>query len=189
VHDGREVLDMYVRAVGPTTYSETLLLIPDVFSSSFSFRNFMEEIPHEYRVVTFDFPGTGLSRPATSPKPASSVYLVELIASVTEAVQLRPTHIVAHASSARVALDYALKYPKRVRSISFVAAQASGQAVFRPSSVLKSSFGKSILSSPLGGLALQAYLKYNGASLLNLADAQAYAFFFAQSHGLAAFCC
>jgi pimeloyl-ACP methyl ester carboxylesterase len=183
VHDGREVLQIYARVVGSLTSSETLLLIPDLFSSSFTFRDFVDQLDDKYRIVTFDFPGTGLSHAPTSHKPASSVYLTELIASLTESLQMRPAHIVAHASSARVALDFAIKYPSRVRSITFVAANPSSQAAFRPSSALKSSFGKQVMSSLLGGVALQTYLQYHGASLLTFEDAQAYAFFFAHSNG------
>ncbi len=108
--------------------TETALLIPDFFSTSFSYHNAIASLAkRNIRVATFDFPGTGHSRAQIKSPRVDNEYFVEFIALVTESLQLRATHVILHSSVSRIGLDYAIKYAKRVRTVSFVAVTPDGR--------------------------------------------------------------
>ena len=186
VYDGHGTVDTFVRVEGspqaraasrthPATIthmqsSETVLLVPDPLSSSFMFRHVIPLlVAKDLRVVAFDFPGTGHSRHAP-PHSHTTAYRAEFIAHVTEALQLRATHVVGHGVGARAALDYAMSYPKRVRSLTVVGAGPDGRAAILPHTTLP------ILPWPLMDAVLGATFLLLGAPR-SIQDTVNYAFF------------
>lgn len=174
VHDGVATVDTFVRVEGSLQCSETVLLVPDPLTTSFMFRHVIPLlVARNLRVVCFDFPGTGHTHSA----PPSSVqhgdaYYVEFVARVAESLQLRATHVVGHGVGARVALDYAIAYPKRVRSVAVVGAAPNGRAALLPETapVQTSHLGMSVVIS--------AYLATRGITR-PFSDIDNYAFFLA----------
>ncbi len=126
VHDGKETIQTFARVEGSPEHTETALLIPDFLMTSYSYQNVIADLSVQHRVVTFDFPGSGHTAAQRKSPASSNDYLVEFIASLTETLQLRAVHVISHGASSRIALDFALKYPKRVRSLTFVAVEPSG---------------------------------------------------------------
>ena len=179
VHDGDEVIQTFIRSHGIVSASETVLVVPDSSATSFAFRTVVTSLADKgVRVVTFDFPGTGHTAATTRGQTKNAKYLVEFIASVVESLQLRPVHLILHGNAAQVGVDFAIKYPKRARSVTFVGSSPDGSA-FTLSPYWHTTAGASLLTSPIGPLALQAYFAVYGG--YGVDDCDAYAFFIAHA--------
>eukprot|EP01089_Gocevia_fonbrunei_P022905 TRINITY_DN9438_c0_g1_i1.p1 TRINITY_DN9438_c0_g1~~TRINITY_DN9438_c0_g1_i1.p1 ORF type:complete len:327 (-),score=52.94 TRINITY_DN9438_c0_g1_i1:60-1040(-) len=69
-------------------------------------------------VVTFDLPGLGLSDKPTEPS-YSWHYLADRIEDIVTALNLPPFHFVLHDISGPVGLEFAIKNPLQIRSLTF----------------------------------------------------------------------
>ncbi|MEL6700488.1 MAG: alpha/beta hydrolase, partial [Pseudomonadota bacterium] len=71
-----------------------------------------------YQVITPDFPGHGLS----GGEPLTSIEdMAKWLATFMDATGITSAHIAGHSQGGLVALEFAARYPKRVRSATFMA--------------------------------------------------------------------
>ncbi|MEM9068059.1 MAG: alpha/beta fold hydrolase [Myxococcota bacterium] len=108
-----------------------VLLVHGVPSSSFLFRKMITRLASSgLRVVAFDFLGTGLSD-----KPRSGSYdwhsQAELIGGVLDALDIREVHLVVHDIGGPIGVEWAVRNPDRVRSLT-VTNTLLNVAEFRP---------------------------------------------------------
>jgi len=120
VHDGKSSFKLFTRVEGRQK-AETVLLLEAPPLSSFSWKNIVPWLASKkLKVISVDLPGTGLSD-----KPASYDYHLLSQSSTLEALLLSlqivdGVHIVASGEAALIALQFAVSWPSRVKSICFV---------------------------------------------------------------------
>ena len=105
--------------IGDTTY----ILIHGFGASTFSWREVMPELAKTSRVIAFDRPGFGLTdRPIKwrDFNPYSSESQVELVISLMDKLGVDKAILVGHSAGGLVALNTALKYPKRITKLVLV---------------------------------------------------------------------
>jgi len=89
-------------------------------ATSFTYRKVLSALAEEnIRVISFDFPGTGLSERPTRDS-IDWHYLADRVGDVVETLQLSKVHLVVQDVAGPIALEYALKNPHRIGSVTFV---------------------------------------------------------------------
>ena len=84
--------------------------------------------PH-YRVITFDNRGVGeTDMPEAASYPTSQ--MADDAAAVLEHLDIRRAHVVGHSMGGTVAMELAIRHPKRVRSLSLCGTWAQGDGRF-----------------------------------------------------------
>ena len=130
--------------------TEAVLLVPDVHTSSFSFRHVFHMLRQQgFDVITFDFPGFGLS---TSPSAYqhNDQNAAAFILRIMNALNLRSVHLVAQGTSAQAALLFAQTNRPRLRSLSFSGVDKRGISVFSTPPFFDSSFGYTLATQVIG---------------------------------------
>lgn len=135
--------------------TETVLLVPDLSTSSYSFRSVIGKLETAgYTVVAFDPLGVGLSDGASSPVQLSDDGLAQAISLIYSRLQLRSAHLIVQGNAARAGLRFAEHNRPRVRSLMFVGVGQSGYSVHATPPFFGSTIGDRVLRVPLGDVAL-----------------------------------
>jgi pimeloyl-ACP methyl ester carboxylesterase len=113
----------------PWRESEVVLLVHGAGESSKAWYAWVPHLARHYRVIRMDLRGLG----ASSPPPEGYVWTLPSLASdilgFMDALGLDRVHLVAAKIGGTIALQFALQYPKRLRSLSVVTAPVrKGQA-------------------------------------------------------------
>ncbi|MCV6636431.1 alpha/beta hydrolase [Candidatus Albibeggiatoa sp. nov. NOAA] len=120
-------IDMHYEHCGAEQAKTTLLLIHGNFASWRWWQPLLQHLPARYRAYAPELRGCGdTSRPDTG-------YNIEQLASdiyeFTQALNLPAVHVVGHSLGGAVAMQFALNYPQKVRTLTLVApAPAEGMA-------------------------------------------------------------
>jgi pimeloyl-ACP methyl ester carboxylesterase len=127
----------FVVTTGRKTALETILLVHDVFDTSFAFRSVVKagDSINNFRFVAFDFPGFGLS-PASSIETSSASH-ASWLASLCSSLEIQGAHLVCQGSSLSTCRLLANNRPNLVRSIFSFGATDEGRSASDLSSSLK----------------------------------------------------
>ena len=106
-----------VVASGPASGAPVLML-HGWGASVYSYRHTIRALAEAgYRAIAFDLPGHGLSDKPTTAEPYREPELLALVDSVLKQLGISACHVVGQSMGGRLALDFALAYPARVRSV------------------------------------------------------------------------
>src|SRR3989440_2554605 len=95
----------------------TLLFVHAGPAWSFVFRGLIAELHQNFRCVTLDFPGSGLSLPARAGDRPTMAVTSRLLEQFIEALDLPPLTLVVHDVGGPVALAAAARHPDRVAAL------------------------------------------------------------------------
>lgn len=113
---------MHYRVHGPAT-APVLILVHGFGASLHTWEPWVERLQPDYRIVSVDLPGHGLTRaPARYSFSASSN--AELIDELAQHLNVRRLTIVGHSMGGAVAVRYALAHPEKLDALVLVAAAA-----------------------------------------------------------------
>lgn len=129
------LVDRYVEVEGHRVrYVETgsgppLLLVHGLGNSIQTWRKNLDVLGHKFRVIALDLPGHGLSDPPRSrfDLPASTRFLSQFM----DCVGIESAHIAGNSMGGIVALELALRQPRRVRSLTLVDSAGLGREIAR----------------------------------------------------------
>lgn len=104
-------------ASGPPS-GQPVLLLHGWGASVYSYRHTMRALGEAgYRAIAIDLPGHGASDKPTTAEPYREPALLALVDSVLDRLGIRACHVVGQSMGGRLALDFALAYAARVRSV------------------------------------------------------------------------
>lgn len=95
----------------------TLLFVHAGPAWSFVFRGLIAELRHDFRCVTLDFPGSGLSPQARPGERPTLAVASRLLDRFVESLDLGPMTLVVHDLGGPVALTAAARHPDRVAAV------------------------------------------------------------------------
>ncbi len=127
-------------AAGPV-----LLLLHGFGDSHTSWEGWVRELKPDYRLISLDFPGHGLTR-APDTTPLTGTGLADFVARFAAALQLPPFAVAGNSMGGGVAWQLALRHPELVSALILV--DAAGFANAAPSGPLPLAF--KILQYPIG---------------------------------------
>jgi pimeloyl-ACP methyl ester carboxylesterase len=107
----------------------TVLLIQGVGASGLAWKPQIETLSHRYQAIAFDNPGIGLAPDPVEPVTVGS--LADHALRVLEAAGAHSAHLVGHSLGGLVALELALREPKRWRSLTMLCSFADGRGPLR----------------------------------------------------------
>jgi 3-oxoadipate enol-lactonase len=113
------------------TYGEgdPVLLISGLSAPSVNWLYQVKAFSPHYRVITFDNRGVGeTDMPEAASYPTSQ--MADDAAAVLEHLDIRRAHVVGHSMGGTIAMELAIRHPKRVRSLSLCATWAEGDGRF-----------------------------------------------------------
>ena len=143
---------------------EVLLLLHAGVCDRRSFRRSIPALAAHYRVVAYDRRGFGETRYAAEPFcDASDLW------TVLEALRAPQAILVGHSQGARIAIDFALAHPDRVRSLALVAPATRGAPPLARETEAETRLLRSIEAAEAAGdlarvNALEAHLWLDGAN-------------------------
>ena len=152
--DGKDTR-VFVNKLHHKHATESVLLVPDVHTSSFSYRHVFSMLHKQgYNVITFDFPGFGLSKSAPAGYKHTDDQAQGLILRVMNSMNLRSVHLVLQGTSAQAGVALAQKNRPRVRSLILSGVDARGVGAFSTPPLFDSSFGYTVATQVVGAKAL-----------------------------------
>jgi pimeloyl-ACP methyl ester carboxylesterase len=120
-------IDMHYEHCGAESAQTTLLFIHGNFASWRWWQPLLQQLPARYRAYAPELRGCG-----DSSRPQSGYTVEQLAADIyefTQALHLPALHVVGHSLGGAVAMQFALSYPQKVRTLTLVApAPAEGMA-------------------------------------------------------------
>lgn len=161
-------LRVHYRDEGAAAAPKTLVLVHGFAASLHTWEPWVERLGQDYRIVSLDLPGHGLTR-APEDYQSSPEGQVAVVRAVAQALDLPPFVIAGNSMGGGVAWRYALAHPEQVRGLVLVNAagwpEAQGEGADRRPVVFKmleNPVGRSLLRNldprPLAGRGLrQAY--------------------------------
>lgn len=134
---------IHFRVTSTATSRDALLLIMGYGANLGMWpSSFVEKLAGKYTVITFDNRGAGQSI-----KPAlPSDYTVEIMArdanAVIEKLGLAKIHLLGYSLGGCIALEYAHRYPSKVKSLFLLSTTAGGALHVKPRTVFSNTFAK-----------------------------------------------
>ena len=123
-------IEMHYEHCGTDAAKNTLLLIHGNFASWRWWQPLLQHLPARYRAYAPELRGCG-----DSSRPDSGYTIEQLAADIyefTQALNLPAVHVVGHSLGGAVAMQFALNYPQKVRTLTLVApAPAEGMAYLK----------------------------------------------------------
>jgi pimeloyl-ACP methyl ester carboxylesterase len=110
-----EGTSLHVRDTGPRE-APTLILLHGFGSSLHTWEPWARALDRTYRVVRFDFPGSGLSAPDATGDYAD-MRSMQLLAALMDTLGLQRATLVGNSMGGRIAWSFAARYPERVEKL------------------------------------------------------------------------
>ncbi|WP_353570222.1 alpha/beta hydrolase [Candidatus Albibeggiatoa sp. nov. BB20] len=125
-------IEMHYEHCGLESAQTTLLLIHGNFASWRWWQPLLQHLPERYRAYTPELRGCG-----DTTRPDGGYTIEQMAADIyefTQALDLPAVHLVGHSLGGAVAMQFALNYPQKVRTLTLVSsAPAEGMAHLKPS--------------------------------------------------------
>jgi pimeloyl-ACP methyl ester carboxylesterase len=130
----------------------TLLLLHGIGSNALSFAALLAELPADWRVIAWNAPGYGRSKPLPKPWPVARDY-AETLGMLVDHLDLRDFLLVGHSLGALMAASFALLQPQRIRRL-VLTAPAIGHGVVPGSELSAASLARITDLARMGAEAL-----------------------------------
>lgn len=112
-------LQLHVRDDGPGD-APAVVMLHGLGGSLHSWEPWALALASEFRVIRFDFPGSGLSPPDPT-GDYSTARDLEVLAALLDALNVRQVSLIGHSMGGRIAWNFAAKNPERIQRLVLVA--------------------------------------------------------------------
>lgn len=125
---------------------QPLILIPGFASGSWIWFCQIEELSKDFRVITFDPRGIGQS-PSDLPNPSLGTFAAD-VGLILDELKIEKAHVLGASFGGFVALEFALKFPERVKKLVLACTSAGGKNHVKPNIEILRSFTRNPQMSP-----------------------------------------
>ena len=113
-------MEVHYRDQGPASPRETLVLLHGTSASLHTWEGWVDALAEEYRVVSLDLPGFGLTGPFVEHDDYSVQAYVRFMAQALDALDVEEAVVAGNSFGGEVAWEMALALPERVRGLVLV---------------------------------------------------------------------
>ena len=106
---------LHIRDTGPRS-APALIMLHGFGSSLHTWEPWARALDSSYRVIRFDFPGSGLSEPDNTGDYAD-MRSMQLLAALMDTLGLRRATVIGNSMGGRIAWTFAARYPERVAQL------------------------------------------------------------------------